>query len=68
MIYTEKGYTMSIKSNIIKKPLRTSSVDMFTELKWLTFENRCIYHMAVMTFKCKNDLCKIYVKARVFFK
>ena len=46
---------------ILKKPLHTCSLDMFNELNWLTFENRCAYHMGLLIYKCKNRLLPNYM-------
>jgi hypothetical protein len=47
---------------ILSKPFKTPSLEMFKNLKWLTFENRCKYHTAVMVYKALNDLTPPYIK------
>ncbi len=52
---------------ILKKPLRTCSSDMLHELKWLTFEDRCVYHMGLLIYKCKNKLVPKYLSDLITF-
>ena len=42
-------------------PSRTSSIELFAELNWLTFDNRCDYHAGVLIFKCRNNLSPRYI-------
>ena len=37
---------------ILQKPMRTPTRELFKQLKWLTFENRCKYPTAVIVYKC----------------
>lgn len=46
---------------ILQRDFRESSSKMFTELQWMTFENRVIYHTAIMAFKCQKNLFPDYM-------
>ena len=52
---------------ILKKPSYTCSLDMLNELNWLTFENRCAYHMGLLIYKCKNQLLPNYMTNLITF-
>ena len=40
---------------------------MFEQLKWLTFENRCIYHIGLLIFKCQKQLLPDYISELIIF-
>ena len=46
---------------ILFKPNRTPSSELFKELEWLTFENRCKYQTAVLVNKSLHDLTPFYI-------
>ena len=46
---------------VLKKPFKTSSKLMFSELKWLSFPTICIYYTNVMIFKSLNNQTPNYV-------
>ena len=48
-------------------PSRTSSIELFSELNWLTFDNRCDYHAGVLIFKCRNKLSSRYIGDSISF-
>ena len=48
-------------------PSRTSSIELFAELNWLTFDNRCDYHAGVLIFKCRNNLSPRYISDIISF-
>ena len=52
---------------ILRNPLLTNSTEMFEQLKWLTFENRCIYHMGLLIFKCQKQLFPDYISELIIF-
>ena len=41
---------------ILNKPVQTSSKSMFSELQWLTFEQRYYYYIALLVFKSNHNL------------
>jgi len=41
---------------ILQKSYDTPSIHLFTELKWMSFGNRCKYHTGVMVYKALNHL------------
>ena len=43
-------------------PSRTLSIELFAELNWLTFDNRCDHHVGVLIFKCRNNLSPRYIR------
>ena len=52
---------------ILNKPLRTSSKSMFSELQWLTFEQRYYYFNALLVFKSKHNLTPNYIRNLVSY-
>ena len=48
-------------------PSRTSAIELFAELNWLTFDNRCDYHAGVLIFKCRNNLSPRYIRDIISF-
>ena len=48
-------------------PSRTSSIELFAELNWLTFDNRCDYHAGVLIYKCRNNLSPRYISDIISF-
>ena len=50
---------------ILFKPSRTPSLELFKNLEWLTFENRCKYQTAVLVYKSLHDLTPIYIRELV---
>ena len=48
-------------------PSRTSSIELFAELNWLTFDNRCDHHAGVLIFKCRNNLSPRYIRDIISF-
>ena len=50
---------------ILFKPIRTPSRELFKELEWLTFENRCKYQTAVLVYKSLNNLTPTYIRELV---
>ena len=47
--------------------MRTPSKDLFTQLKWLSFGNRCNYHTALLIYKSLNNLTPKYIKDIISF-
>ena len=52
---------------ILNKPVQTSSKSMFSELQWLTFEQRYYYYIALLVFKSKHNLTPSYICNLVSF-
>ena len=52
---------------ILQKPMRTPSKELFSELNWLTFDNRCKYHAAIVVYKCMHNMAPDYLKDIVTF-
>ena len=52
---------------ILNKPMKTPSKDLFTELKWMFFSDRCKYHTAVMVFKFLNKGAPKYLSESLKF-
>ena len=48
---------------ILNKPLRTSSKEMFDELKWLSFDKRYDYHIGLLVYKCINNSAPKYISS-----
>ncbi len=40
---------------ILQKPIRTPSKELFSQLNWLTFDDRCKYHAAILIYKCIDN-------------
>ena len=47
--------------------MRTPSKDLFTQLRWLSFGNRCNYHTALLIYKSLNNLTEKYIKDIISF-
>ena len=47
--------------------MRTRSKDLFTQLRWLSFGNRCNYHTALLIYKSLNNLTPKYIKDLISF-
>ena len=45
----------------------TSSTDVLTELKWLSFPKRCNYYTALLTWKSQHNLTPLYIKSLLTF-
>lgn len=52
---------------ILQCPYNTSSSELFKNLQWMTFDNRCMYITALMVFKCKNALFPEYMSNLLSF-
>ena len=52
---------------ILRKPIRTHSSELFHMLDWLSFENRCKYHTAVIVHKTVNNHVPSYIKNILHF-
>ena len=52
---------------ILNKPVRSSSMGLFKELKWLSFSDRCKYHCAVLVFKSLNNMAPPYLSEMLTF-
>ena len=63
-VYVKKILTLQKRAAriILSKPFKTPSKEMFKTLNWLTFENRCKYHTAIIVYKALNDLTPSYIK------
>ena len=46
---------------ILNRPIRTPTLDLFHELKWLTFNYRVKYHTAIMVYKYQNNMTPTYM-------
>ena len=46
---------------ILQKSYDTPSIQLFTELQWMSFENRCKYHTGVMVYKALTHLTPSYI-------
>ena len=51
----------------LRAPSRTSSIELFAELNWLIFDNRCDYYAGVLIFKCRNNLSPQYIRDIISF-
>lgn len=49
------------------KPNKTPSKPLFDTLKWLTFENRCRYHAALIVFRSLINLTPNYINEMLSF-
>ena len=47
---------------ILGASMRTPSKDLFTQLRWLSFDNRFHYHTALLIYKSLNNLTPKYIK------
>ena len=52
---------------ILQKPIRTPSKELFSQLNWLNFENRCKYHTSIIAYKCMNYLVPDYLNDIIIF-
>ena len=52
---------------ITNKPKRTPSLDLFNELQWLSFTDRCKYHSTVMIYKIVNKAAPSYMSDIISF-
>lgn len=52
---------------ILQKPNRTPSKELFLQLKWLSFNNRCKYHTAILIYKCVNNQTPEYLNNIITF-
>ena len=52
---------------ILGKSKRAPSTDLFKELKWLNFSDRCRYHSAVLVYKTLNNMAPSYMSEIVSF-
>ena len=52
---------------ILKKSIKTPYLYLFKELNWITFKNRCEYHMALIVFKAINNLNPTYISNLLIF-
>ena len=52
---------------ILGASMRTPSKDLFTQLRWLSFGNRCNYHTALLIYKSLNNLTEKYIKDIISF-
>ena len=52
---------------ILGKSKRAPSTDLFKELKWLKFSDRCKYHSAVLVYKTLNNMAPSYMSEIVSF-
>jgi hypothetical protein len=46
---------------ILNKPLKTNSLDMFQNMKWLSFPSRYKYFSGIMVYKAMNELTPAYI-------
>ena len=46
---------------ILQKSYDTPSSQLFTQLKWMSFKNRCNYHTGVLVYKALNHLTPSYI-------
>jgi hypothetical protein len=46
---------------ILNKPTRTPTFELFRELKWLSFQSRCKYHVCLLVYKTLNNLAPKYL-------
>ena len=52
---------------ILAKPRRHPTSELFKQLNWLTFSDRCKYHCAVLVFKIMNNMAPIYMSDIITF-
>ena len=52
---------------IMNKSKRAPSIDLFKELQWLSFSDRCKYHSAVLIYKVLNGTAPSYMTDFVSF-
>jgi hypothetical protein len=52
---------------ILCKPVKTPFLQLFLTLNWLTFENRCTYHTALLVFKSIQGLTPSYISDILVF-
>ena len=52
---------------ILNVPIKTSSIEMFTKLKWLPFSKRYFYHIVLLIFKSRNNLAPRYISNLLTF-
>ena len=62
-IFHELSSKYSEKSarTILQKSYDTPSTQLFTQLKWMSFKNRCNYHTGVLVYKALNHLTPSYI-------
>ena len=56
-----KFQTLAAKS-VLDKPIDTSSNEMFSELKWMTFPERVNYQKAILLYKIMHKLSPSYIQ------
>ena len=49
---------------ILDKDINTPSVELFRELKWMTFPDRTIYKKAIIVYKSLNDTSPAYLNSK----
>ena len=47
--------------SILDKPIKTPSVELFSELKWMMFPDRVIYQKAMLMYKIMHNLAQSYL-------
>ena len=47
--------------SILDKPIETPSVELFSELNWMMFPDRVIYHKAILMYKIMHILAPSYL-------
>ena len=52
---------------ILNRSTRSSSTDLFKELKWLSFSDRCKYHSSVLIYKTSNNTAPSYMSEIISF-
>ena len=52
---------------ILAKPKRSPTSELFKQLNWLTFTDRCKYHCAVIVYKTMNNMTPIYMSEIITF-
>ena len=58
---------------ILERFLQTFATDRLNELNWLTFENKCVYYIGLLIYKCNTHLLPNYMtllamKHTIFFQ
>ena len=51
----------STARRILNKPLGTPSLELFRELTWLSFTDRCSFQTAVLVYKGLHNLAPMYI-------
>ena len=52
---------------IVAKSRRSTKTDLFHDLHWLSFDDRCRYHTALLIYKTVHNLAPIYMNDILIF-